>query len=143
MRAPRTRVAVMSDDDVFARGVVDALSSRPVEVECFTGAPQLRTLSRQRWRELLVVIIDVDTSGAWQFVRDEDSIQGLLFETPLVVASREPITHPWDDDEHGEPPPWCGTLLKPPPFPTLLRVIDRELAFEGFAPPLSTLYGFR
>ena len=70
MRTRRTRVAVMTDDDAFSRDVTEALSSRPVEVACFADAALLRTLSRQRWRELLLVIVDVDTTGAWQFVRE-------------------------------------------------------------------------
>jgi hypothetical protein len=128
-------VVVVSPDLGFCNDVADVLAPRGVAVSSVADPTALRSLSPLRWHDLLLLIIDVDAPGAWDFVALEDRLGGLLFGTSFLVASHQPVRHAWDDDDDDRAAarPWTGALAKPPQPALLLQVLDRELLFARHA----------
>jgi hypothetical protein len=130
---PRTEVVVATPDAALAGAVIEILTARPLQATAVDDVGELGTLGEARWRGVLLVIIDVDAGGAWDFIGSEDRLGGLLFSVPFLVASAHAILHPSDEDERAPPAPWSGVLARPPDPGVLLRAVDREVLFEHHA----------
>lgn len=128
----RARVLVVSPEPELAAAVRDTLSVRPLEVSVFGEVRELQAVPAATWRETLVALIDVDAPGAWDFIAAEERFGGVMFGVTLFVVSARPVSHDWEQDEGGDPPPWTAAFGKPILREVLLRAIDREIVFDDY-----------
>ena len=130
----RSRMLVVSPDAGVAAAVHRALAARPLGITELDDMSALAGLPDAVVRQTLVALLDVDVPGAWEAIAAEERLGGRLFGVTLLVVSSRPLRHPTRDD--GEPPPWSAAFTRPIPPLELLRVIDREIAFENYGSDL-------
>lgn len=125
---------VMSPDRALTDAVRRVVAARPLEVTVLEDIARLADLPDSIQRETLVALVDVDLPGACEILATEERHGGRLFGITLLAVSDHPILRTENDDDDGAPSRWSAAFPKPIPARELLRVIDREIAFENYDP---------